>query len=55
MSNQELETRMRGLERHQALRIKRGGWPVVRLDGRSFHRFTQGRFKSRSTSVSATW
>lgn len=54
MSDQELETRTRGLERCRALRIRRGGWPVVRLDGRSFHRFTQGRFKSRSTSISVT-
>lgn len=45
MSDQALEERMRRLERFRTLRIRRGAWPVVRLDGRSFHRFTEGRFE----------
>lgn len=40
----ELDSRMRALERFRDLRIGPDAWTVLRLDGRAFTHFTQGRF-----------
>lgn len=41
MKNDDLETRMRRLEWFHALRVPDGLYPVIRVDGRSFSRFTE--------------
>ena len=43
MRPDELEARMRRLEAYHALRVPDGAWPILRLDGRGFTRFTEGR------------
>src|SRR5579863_1161618 len=44
MNPDEFEQRMRELEYFHALRVLSGTWFVVRVDGRSFSRFTSERF-----------
>jgi tRNA(His) 5'-end guanylyltransferase len=41
----ELEQRMRALEYFHSLRLLPGAWPIVRVDGRGFTRFTASRFE----------
>lgn len=43
MRPDEFEARMRRLEAFHALRVPDGAWAVLRLDGRGFTRFTDGR------------
>ncbi|HEX4613786.1 MAG TPA: tRNA(His) guanylyltransferase Thg1 family protein [Urbifossiella sp.] len=43
MRPDEFETRMRRLEAFHALRCPDGAWPILRLDGRGFTRFTEER------------
>ncbi|MHC4984124.1 MAG: DNA polymerase IV [Planctomycetota bacterium] len=45
MKETDLDKRMRSLEHFRSLRLKPRGWPVLRLDGRAFHRFTAQRFE----------
>jgi tRNA(His) 5'-end guanylyltransferase len=45
MQEEELSRRMRELEYFRATRLLPGAWPVVRLDGRAFSRFTNERFE----------
>ena len=45
MDNDEFERRMRALEYFHALRAIPGAWIVLRVDGRSFTRFTADRFE----------
>lgn len=45
MKTADLETRMRALEYFHGLGLLPGAWAVVRVDGRSFSRFTQARFE----------
>ncbi len=45
MDNDELEARMRALEYFHTLRVLPGAWVVIRVDGRSFSRFTEANFK----------
>ncbi|WP_433176317.1 tRNA(His) guanylyltransferase Thg1 family protein [Actinoallomurus sp. CA-150999] len=44
MRSNELEARMRALEWFHSLTVLPGAWAVVRVDGRSFSRFTENRF-----------
>ena len=44
MNSNEFEDRMRKMECYHALRIPPGVWPIIRVDGRSFSRFTEQRF-----------
>lgn len=44
MTHDAFDKRMRALECFHALRLLPGAWVVVRVDGRSFSRFTAGRF-----------
>lgn len=44
MGGNELETRMRALEWFHSLTVLPGAWTIIRVDGRSFSRFTEGRF-----------
>ncbi|HYT91450.1 MAG TPA: tRNA(His) guanylyltransferase Thg1 family protein [Gemmataceae bacterium] len=45
MKQSEFESRMRSLEYFHSLRLLPGVWPVLRLDGRGFTRFTAKRFE----------
>lgn len=45
MKKPSLEKRMRALEYFHDLRLLPRAWPVVRVDGRSFSRFTDTRFE----------
>ncbi len=45
MKPAEFEDRMRALEVFHALRLPPGAWLILRLDGRSFSRFTESRFE----------
>ena len=45
MRPDEFEERMRALEVFHALRLLPGAWIILRLDGRSFSRFTETRFE----------
>ncbi|MEO7003464.1 MAG: tRNA(His) guanylyltransferase Thg1 family protein [Ktedonobacterales bacterium] len=45
MDNGEFERQMRALEYFHALRAIPGAWIVLRVDGRSFSRFTADRFE----------
>lgn len=44
MNPDEFEKRMRELEYFHSLRVLPGAWTVVRVDGRTFSRFTSQRF-----------
>jgi tRNA(His) guanylyltransferase len=44
MRPDEFEDRMRALEVFHSLRLPPGAWVILRLDGRSFSRFTETRF-----------
>jgi tRNA(His) guanylyltransferase len=44
MDSDEFESRMRGLEYFHSLRILPGTWPVIRVDGKGFSKFTEARF-----------
>jgi tRNA(His) guanylyltransferase len=46
MKPDEIEGRMRALEVFHSLRLVPGAWIILRLDGRSFSRFTENRFAS---------
>lgn len=45
MNNDDFEARMRALEYFHTLKLVPGTWTVLRVDGRGFSRFTQGRFE----------
>ncbi len=45
MRPEEFDSRMRALEVFHALRLPPGAWVILRLDGRGFSRFTEGRFE----------
>jgi tRNA(His) 5'-end guanylyltransferase len=45
MKRTDFEARMRSLEYFHSLRLLPGAWVVVRVDGRSFSRFTESRFE----------
>src|SRR5262249_19871664 len=45
MKPTEMDARMRALEYFHSIRLLPGAWPVLRLDGRSFSRFTEERFE----------
>jgi tRNA(His) guanylyltransferase len=45
MDPNEFEARMRALEYFHSLRIIPGAWTVIRVDGRSFSRFTETGFE----------
>jgi hypothetical protein len=40
MDSEEFEKRMRALEYFHSVRVLPGAWTIVRVDGRSFSRFT---------------
>lgn len=44
MRNDDLETRMRARERFHSLTLHPGAWAIVRVDGRSFSKYTETRF-----------
>lgn len=44
MDNNAFENRMRAMEYFHNLRLLPGAWVVIRIDGRSFSRFTESRF-----------
>ncbi|MEV5746588.1 tRNA(His) guanylyltransferase Thg1 family protein [Actinoallomurus sp. NPDC052308] len=44
MRSNELEARMRALEWFHSLTVLPGAWAVIRVDGRSFSRYTESRF-----------
>src|SRR6185503_15900151 len=44
MNNDDFEERMRALEYFHSLRLLPGTWPIIRVDGRGFSRFTEPRF-----------
>src|SRR5437660_497977 len=45
MDGDEFESRMRALEHFHALRMLPGVWPVIRVDGKGFSKFTAGRYE----------
>jgi tRNA(His) guanylyltransferase len=45
MNNDEFEKRMRALELFHTLRLPSDVWTVLRVDGRSFTRFTETGFE----------
>jgi len=45
MKSEAFEDRMRTLEYFHALRLLPGAWPILRVDGRGFTRFTEKRFE----------
>ncbi len=45
MNTDTFESQMRSLEYFHSLRLLDGVWTVVRVDGRGFTRFTEGRFE----------
>ncbi len=45
MDSNDFESKMRELEYFHSLRILPGAWAVIRVDGRSFSRFTAERFE----------
>jgi tRNA(His) 5'-end guanylyltransferase len=44
VKHHDFEQRMRALEYFHSLRLLPGAWPVLRVDGRGFSRFTETRF-----------
>lgn len=45
MDSDKFEQKMRSLEYFHELRVLPGAWTVIRVDGRSFSRFTESRFE----------
>lgn len=45
MSSDDFESRMRALECFHGLRMLPGTWPVIRVDGKGFSKFTEARFE----------
>ena len=45
MDHDEFESRMRRLECFHDLRMLPGTWPVIRVDGKGFSKFTQDRYE----------
>lgn len=45
MSSEDLEERMRAREIFSPARLLPGAWAILRVDGRGFSRFTEGRFE----------
>lgn len=45
MKHEDLESRMREGEFFHSLRLLRGAWCVLRVDGRGFSRFTESRYE----------
>jgi tRNA(His) 5'-end guanylyltransferase len=45
MEADEFESRQRAREYFHSLRVLPGAWAVIRLDGRSFSRFTEEHFE----------
>jgi len=45
MDNDSFEKQMRSLEYFHSLRILPNAWTIIRVDGRSFSRFTESRFE----------
>lgn len=45
MKTDDLGDRMRSLEYFHSIRLLPGVWAIIRVDGRSFSRFTEGRFE----------
>lgn len=45
MDSDTFEKQMRSLEYFHSLRVLPGAWTVIRVDGRSFSRFTESRFE----------
>lgn len=45
MDSDNFEKKMRSLEYFHSLRLLPGAWTVIRVDGRSFSRFTESRFE----------
>jgi len=45
MNADEFEARMRALEYYHTIRLLPGVWPVIRVDGHGFSRFTESRFE----------
>src|ERR1051325_9249696 len=45
MKPAEFEARMRQLGHFHGIRLIPGAWPIIRVDGRSFSRFTESRFE----------
>ena len=45
MKGEESDRRMRALEYFRGVRLLPGTWPIIRLDGRGFHAFVDGRFE----------
>jgi tRNA(His) guanylyltransferase len=45
MDSEDFEKRMRSLEYFHSLRLMNGAWPIIRVDGRGFSRFTEPRYE----------
>jgi tRNA(His) guanylyltransferase len=45
MDSDTFEKQMRSLEYFHSLRVLPGAWTIIRVDGRSFSRFTESRFE----------
>jgi tRNA(His) guanylyltransferase len=45
MKSEAFEDRMRALEYFHGIRLLPGAWPILRVDGRGFTRFTETRFE----------
>lgn len=45
MDSDAFESRMRALEYFHALKMLPGAWPVIRVDGKGFSKFTEARYE----------
>jgi tRNA(His) guanylyltransferase len=45
VESDEFESRMRSLEYFHTLKVLPGTWPVIRVDGKGFSKFTEARFE----------
>jgi tRNA(His) guanylyltransferase len=45
MDPKSFDNKMRELEYFHSLRLLPGAWAIIRVDGRSFLRFTESRFE----------
>lgn len=45
MKSDDFESRMRALEYFHSLRVLDGTWPIIRVDGHGFSRFTERKFE----------